>query len=84
MDTGVWPDAKGAMMPGELIRMKDAQERLGMAKNTFRNFVQKREITIYENPRDAREKLVDWGEIKESLKPRPIRRQEGEEGKAAA
>jgi len=71
-------------MPGELIRMKDAQERLGMAKNTFRKFVQKRGITIFENPRDAREKLVDWSEIEESLKPRPIRRDQGGAGKASA
>ncbi len=64
----------------EFIRMTEAQQRLGMAKNTFRAFVQRNGVTTYENPRDRREKLVDWNEIEEMLCPRPIRPDEGRKG----
>ena len=41
-------------------------------------------FTVYENPLDRRQKLVDADEVAEATRPRPIRRKAGEEGKAAA
>jgi len=38
-------------------------------------------FTIYENPRDRRQKLVDEGEVREALQPKPI--PEGKERAAA-
>ena len=57
----------------ELVSLKDAQERIGVSKNTLRRLIQKHDITVYENPRDARQKLVDMEEIEAALQPRPIR-----------
>ena len=67
---------------GELIPMKEAQERIGVSKNTLRKIIEKHGISVYENPRDARQKLVDWDEVDAAIRPRllPV----DQEGKAAA
>lgn len=74
------------MAESELIPLKEAQKRLGISKTTLWKHVKAGRFTVYENPRDAREKLVDWQEVEEAFRPRPIRTtgEAGPEGKAAA
>jgi hypothetical protein len=69
---------------GELIPLKEAQMRVGMSKNTLNRFIERHGIALYENPRDARQKLVDTDEVEASLQPVPLRRRGDETGKAAA
>jgi predicted HTH domain antitoxin len=60
-------------MQGDLISLKEAQERAGVSKNTLKKILKLHGITLYENPRDARQKLVNYSEIEKALRPRPIR-----------
>ena len=69
---------------GDLIPLKEAQERVEMSKNTLNRLIEKHGITVYANPRDARQKLVDIEEVENALRPVPIQRQKPEMGKAAA
>ncbi len=69
----------------ELIPLKEVQERIGMSKNTLRKLIEQHGITVYDNPRDARQKLVDIAEVEDALRPRPIRSVKGvEQSKRAA
>ncbi len=69
---------------GELIPLKDAQERVGLSKNTLNKLIERHGITVYANPRDARQKLVDIEDVEAALRPVPIQPRKSEEGKAAA
>ncbi len=69
---------------GDLVPLKDVQERFGMSKNTLNRLIVKRGIAVFENPRDARQKLVSVKEVEAALRPVQIRRPESEKGKAAA
>ncbi len=68
----------------DLIPLKEAQERVGMSKNTLNKLIEKHGIAVYENPRDARQRLVNIEEVEAALRPIPIQRQRPETGKAAA
>ena len=65
-----------------LIRFSDAAERLGISENTLRKRIREEGITVYLNPRDKRERLLDWSELEAKFQLRPLRRDD--EGKAAA
>ncbi|HET7036560.1 MAG TPA: hypothetical protein VFI42_12830 [Thermomicrobiaceae bacterium] len=56
----------------ELIPLNVAQQRASLSKNTLRKLLRERKIMLYENPRDRREKLVDWAEVEAALRPRPL------------
>lgn len=58
---------------GELIPLKEAQERAGISKNTLKKIIAMHGITVYSNPRDARQKLVDYADVEAALRPRPLR-----------
>ncbi len=57
-------------MQRELISLKEARERLGLSKTTMTRVVRHRGFTLYENPLDRREKLVDWVEVNTAMQPR--------------
>ena len=65
----------------ELITLREARERLGISRVTMTKLVKAGRFTIYENPLDAREKLVDATEIAEFARPKPM--PEGKEVAAA-
>jgi hypothetical protein len=54
----------------ELVTMSEASERLGISKTTFRKRLRDLRIKTYVNPKDTREKLVDWIEVEEAFRPR--------------
>jgi hypothetical protein len=60
------------MAERELITLKQARERLGISKVTMTKLVRERGLTLYENPLDARQKLVDAAEIEALKQPRPV------------
>ncbi len=74
------------MSERELITLREARERLGISRVTMTRLVKEGRFTVYENPIDRREKLVDAAEVAAYARPRPIRPADGEgsEGKAAA
>ncbi len=57
---------------GELITLTEAAERAGLSLMTFRKRVRESELTIYINPRDKRERLVDSEEVDAMMKPRAM------------
>ena len=59
----------------ELITVTDAAQRAGVSVVTLRKIIRQRGITIYRNPRDARERLVDAGEIDAAMQPTPLNEQ---------
>ena len=57
---------------GELIPLREARQRLGISKTTMSRLVRERWFTLYENPLDRRERLVDWEEVQRVMRPRPL------------
>ncbi len=74
------------MTERELITLREARARLGISRVTMTKLVKQGRFTVYENPLDAREKLVDAAEVDVFARPRPI--QQGlraeEQGKVLA
>jgi len=68
----------------KLITLTEASERTGVSIVTLRKIVRNQGITLYRNPRDARERLVDADEIDAAMKPTPIRPELDDTKKAAA
>ncbi len=66
-----------------LITMTDAAERVGVSVVTLRRIIRARGITVYMNPRDARERLVDADEIDAAMRPTPIRPEDDPKKEAA-
>lgn len=66
------------MAERELITLKEARERLGISRVTMTKLVKEGRFTVYENPLDAREKLVDAAEIADFARPRPMPEGKGE------
>jgi len=56
----------------ELISLRIARERLGISRVTMTKLVKQGRFTLYENPIDAREKLVDAHEVAAFSEPRPM------------
>lgn len=56
----------------ELLSMTQTRKRLGVSKNHLRRLVQRHGLTLYENPLDAREKLLDFEQLQAALRPKPI------------
>jgi len=70
----------------DLIPLTQAAERIGVSMNTLRKVIRKHDLLVYENPLDARERLIDGDELEAAIRPVPIRKRdtEPEAGKAAA
>ncbi len=64
----------------ERIRFSEAAERLRISENTLRKRVRDLNLTVYLNPRDKRERLLDWEELQVKFQLQPMEL----EGKAAA
>ena len=63
----------------QLITLGEARERLGVSKVTMARLVKEGRFTVYDNPLDRREKLVEEREVLEAVRPRPTRQtREGE------
>ncbi len=69
------------MVGRDLIPLVEAAERLGVSRMTLSRLAKEGRFTIYENPRDRRQKLVDEEEVREALRPKPM--PEGKEAAAA-
>ena len=54
-----------------LIPLRAARERLGVSKATMARLVKEGCFTIYDNPLDRRQKLVDTSELEQTIRPRP-------------
>ena len=56
-----------------LIPLRAARERLGISKATMARLVKEGRFTVYENPLDRRQKLVDVDELEQTVRPQPRR-----------
>jgi hypothetical protein len=56
----------------ELITLGEAQRRLGISHTTMARLVKEGRFTLYRNPLDGRQKLVDALELEEFLRPERI------------
>lgn len=56
----------------ELITLGEAQRRLGISHTTMARLVKEGRFTLYRNPLDGRQKLVDAQELEEFLRPERI------------
>ena len=55
-----------------LIPMHEAAERFGISRMTMSRLAKQGRFTVYENPLDRRQKLVDPAEVEAALRPRPL------------
>jgi len=73
---------------GEMVRLNEAAKQLGISENTLRKRLRDGGVTVFLNPQDNREKLVDLEEVRAAvMQPRPTvigRTRRDEAGKAAA
>lgn len=56
----------------ELIPLGEAQRRLGVSHTTMARLVKEGQFTLYRNPLDGRQKLIDVQELEEFLRPERI------------
>lgn len=56
----------------ELITLGEAQKRLGVSHTTMARLVREGRFTLYRNPLDGRQKLVDTQELEEFLQPERV------------
>ncbi len=68
------------MAERELIPLIEAAKRLGVSRMTMARLVKEGRFTVYTNPLDRRQRLLDAAELKERVRPEP----ESQQGKAAA
>jgi excisionase family DNA binding protein len=68
------------MAERELIPLMEAAKRLGISRMTMNRLVREGRFTVYSNPLDKRQRLLDATELRERVQPVP----EGPRGKAAA
>ncbi len=61
------------MCERELIPVGEAAKRLGVSKVTMARLVREGRFTVYDNPLDRRQKLVEAAEVEAATRPRPIR-----------
>lgn len=59
----------------EMMSLKEAADRLGVSKPKMTRLVKARRFEVFENPLDAREKLVRVADVEALAKPRPIAQQ---------
>lgn len=66
----------------KLITMTEAAARLGVSRVTMARLVREGRFTVYENPFDRRQKLIDVAELE--VEPRILQQRRENEEKAAA
>jgi predicted DNA-binding protein (UPF0251 family) len=59
------------MAERELIPLTEAARRLGVSRMTMHRLVRDLQLTIYANPLDKRQRLVDAAELREKTRPMP-------------
>jgi DNA-binding Lrp family transcriptional regulator len=62
---------KGVRIMGELVSIAEATRRLGISKATMLRRLKTLSVQRYINPKDTRERLVDWDEIEALFEVRP-------------
>ncbi len=50
-----------------LITLSEARKRIGVSRETMRVWVKEGRFTIYSNPRDGRQKLVEYRDLEEHV-----------------
>ena len=68
-------------MAGRKIPLTEARARLGVSKPTMTRLLRDGHFTLYENPLDKRQKLVDEEEVETLRHPRPVRPVDAEQGR---
>lgn len=66
------------MAEPELIPLKHAREILGVSHTTMARLVKEGHFTIYQNPLDRRQKLVDMREVRGFATPLPMHGEQGD------
>ena len=59
------------MAERELIPLMEAAKRLGVSRMTMNRLVREGRFTIYSNPLDRRQRLLDAKELRENVQPEP-------------
>ncbi len=59
------------MAERELIPLVEAARRLGVSRMTLSRLVKEGRFTIYTNPLDRRQRLLDAAELKDRVRPEP-------------
>lgn len=62
----------GVKSAPELITLTEAAKRLNISRVTMSKRVRDGQFTVYTNPSDQREKLLDSSEVEESARPKVI------------
>jgi hypothetical protein len=62
---------KGVHIMSELVSIAEATRRLGISKATMLRRLKTMPVQRYINPKDTRERLVDWDEIEQLFEVRP-------------
>jgi excisionase family DNA binding protein len=60
-----------------LVPLTEAAKLLGISRVTLSQLAKAGRFTVYENPADRRQRLVDLDEVKRELAPRPILKPDG-------
>jgi len=68
----------------EFISLGEAARRLNISRVTMSRRVKAGQFTVYTNPVDQREKLLDAAEVEEAARPKIIQFRRDLEGKVAA
>lgn len=64
------------MDDGQLIPYPEAIERSGLSRRTLYDRLKEAGITVYQNPRDRRLRLIAAADLPKLTKPRPVQRRE--------
>jgi len=59
------------MVERELIPLMEAAKRLGVSRMTMNRLLKEGRFTIYSNPLDRRQRLLDAQELQEKVRPEP-------------
>ncbi len=70
------------MAERELIPLVEAARRLGISRMTLSRLVKEGRFTVYTNPLDRRQRLLDAAELKDRVQPEP--ESQGQASKVAA
>ena len=68
---------------GKKITLVEARQRLGVSRVTMTRLVKEGRLSLYENPLDRRQKLVDEDELATAREPRRIEARQSEKKLAA-
>lgn len=55
----------------ELVPLMEAAKRLGVSRMTMNRLVREGRFTVYANPLDRRQRLIDAAELAEAARPVP-------------